>query len=240
MDRLLFLAIAAALASCAPDVPPPAPKRTVPVIPVPEPQNPISAPPPTAMRLPEVRKPEPASEEPEKKVYRVNLSLPVQPPQEMPAERQTHLPAFIFRTMNHASVEVYVNGDRLANTSCLWSISSDIQFDRKIPITDWPPPGAKFAGTTKRMTDNGPGVAELWIASGERVRAGAPHLQEGEHVLYVKGSLSGCEILGALRLYVGKPSLPYRFTDYHPIMDMESEEASRLQRTLWFELAREE
>jgi hypothetical protein len=192
---------------------------------------------PTPERPPEVRKPEPPSEE---KVYRVNLSLPVQPRQEVPAERQTHLPAFTFRTMNHASVDVFVNGARLATTSCLWAISDSLEFDRKIPIGEWPPPGAKFAGTTKRMTDSGPGVAELWIAPGETVRVAAPHLQEGEQVLYVKGRVGGGDILGALRLYVGRPALPYRYTDYNPVMDMESEGASRLQRTLWFEPVLEE
>jgi hypothetical protein len=72
----------------------------------------------------------------------------------------------------------------------------------------------------------------VWIASGADVKV--PHLKNGEHVLYVKGNVGGAAMLGALRLYVGKPGQPYRYIVYSP-MDQESEAAMRFARTLWFE-----
>lgn len=175
--------------------------------------------------------------------HHVTLNLTLDPKatrQEDLPTFQKPLPAFTFRTMDHSHVDVRVNGQRIGSTSCLWSIAASIQFDPKIPVSSWPPPRAKFIGSTKRMSENGGGVAELWIAGGDGVRADLPHLLGGEHVLYVKGHIAGCVLLGGLRLYVGKPDLSYRFTDYNPVMDMESDGASQFLRTLWFEPVREE
>jgi hypothetical protein len=138
--------------------------------------------------------------------------------------------------MNHAEVEVSVNGARFSTTPCLWSVFDQIEFDPAIQIPDWPPPGARFAGTTmSRLVDNRAGVAEIYIARGDEIQPKIPHVQSGEHVLYVKGNVGKRALLGAVRLRVGKPGSPYRYVDYAPVMDEESENTSRFQRTLWFE-----
>ncbi|MBI3858213.1 MAG: hypothetical protein HY293_21230 [Planctomycetes bacterium] len=228
--------LAALLASCSPDAPPPAAKK--PVLPADELQG---------MPAPAAPKPPPPAEKPkpipvlvQEDVHAERVALPLEPKVEEPLEARSHLPAFSFRTMNHATVEVFVNGGRFSSTACLWSVFDTMQFDPDIPVPDWPPPCAKLAGTTRRLVDNGRGLAEVYIAPGDQIQPRIPHLKEGEHVLYVKARIGACKLYGAQRLYVGKPGAPYRFTEYCPIMDGESEGSSRFARTLWFEPVNEE
>lgn len=220
MRRMLVLALA--LASCTSERPEPVVKKSPPMV-APAPEMNPPAPPPMA-------KPPPPPSPPEPEVLRVKVDLVLEPPP--PRDTDTsriYLPAFTIRTMNHQQVDVGVNGYKFSTTSCLWSVSEALSFDPKIPVPDWPPAKAKFVGTTKSAK----GQAEVYIAPGEDVNAA--HLKNGEHVLYVKGRIGGLELLGALRVYVGKPGLPYRYTNYSPVMDMESEGASQFARTMWFE-----
>jgi hypothetical protein len=214
--------LALALASCSPDAPAPAAAPMKPAAEaVPAPEKP--APP-----VPATPSPKPMVEKKEEVGTRIEVpvAIPLEPKKEDPAPGQIYLPAFTFRTMDNAAVEVQINGVRLSTTPCPWSISDTIDFDPKIPVPQWPPSGAKLVGTTKRLLDNKQGSAELYAAPGEK---------EGEQILYVDGKIGDRLLRGALRLYVGTPGKTYRLIDYAPVMDVETEGASRFQRTLWFE-----
>jgi len=230
MNARAVLVLALALASCSPDAPAPAPPKPL-VSNLPPPEPPMTLPPAV---VPPVPKPPPTPRE--DLDFHVDLAIPLDPwkGEEEPLVRQIHLPAFSFRTMNNAEVEVLVNGARLSTTPCLWSIVETIELDPLIPPPNWPPPGAKFAGTTRRLVDNKTGVAEVYIARADEIQPPLAHLRDGEHVLYVSGNVGKQRLLGALRLYVGSAGRPYRFVEYATVMDAESDN-SRFQRTLWFE-----
>lgn len=230
MRRLLILALA--LASCSSEPPEPVVvKKSPPKMAAAPSPVPLPAPPPPEPALPPppaVPKPPPP---PEPKVFRANVELVLEaaPPQENTDPGRIYLPAFTIRTMDHEKVDVGVNGYRFSMTSCLWAVHQGLEFDPKIRVPVWPPAGAKYVGATRKGEDH----AEVYIAAGED--ANAAHLKNGEHVLYVKGRIGFLPMLGALRLYVGKPGQPYRYTNYNPAMNMESEEASKFARTMWFE-----
>jgi hypothetical protein len=236
--KLRAVLLALALGSCSPDAPAPAPsKPLVSNLPAPEPPpSPLPARPAPSVAAP--KRPFP-SDTPD---FHVEVAIPLDPwkKDEEPLGLQIHLPAFSFRTMNHAQVEVFVNGDRLSTTPCLWSIGETIEFDPLIPPPNWPPPGAKFAGTTRRLVDNKAGIAEVYIARADEIQPPLAHLRDGEHVVYVKGNVGKRKLLGALRLSVGKAGSVYRYVEYAPVMDSESENTSRFQRTLWFERIKNE
>ena len=232
MNARGILALVVALASCSPDAPAPAPPKPL-VSNLPQ-EPPPTLPPMTAAPSVTPHKPPCPREDND---FHVDLAIPLDPwkGEEEPLVRRIHLPAFSFRTMDHAQVEVLVNGARLSTTPCLWSIAETIEFDPLIPPPNWPPPGAKFAGTTRRLVDNKAGIAEVYIARADEIWPPLDHLRDGEHVLYVSGNVGKQRLLGALRLYVGNAGRPYRFVEYSPVMDAESENTSRFQRTLWFE-----
>ena len=58
----------------------------------------------------------------------------------------------------------------------------------------------------------------------------------GESLLYVQATIEGKTRRGALRLRVDG----YHYENYVPLVNPEGEEASRLQRTIWFERNRSE
>jgi hypothetical protein len=234
MKRLLVVVIA--LASCTPAPPEPVVAKKLPPKTAPAPEKKPAAPEPAAVTpapVPPAPVP-PAPKPPPPPVSKPDSELVLKPaPSQETDPDKIHLPAFTIRTMDHAKVDVGVNGYLVSTTSCLWSVREGLEFDPKIPVPEWPPAGAKYVGVSR----TGAHEAEVYIAPGADVNL--PHLKNGEHVLYVKGKVGGAPLLGALRLYVGRPGNPYRYIVYNP-MDLESEAAMRFSRTLWFESTKTE
>jgi hypothetical protein len=234
MRRLGMLAAGLALAACSPELPP------SPVKPVP-----VKTPPPAMAPSPAT----PATSEP---LVKEIMELPPRPPAKpapavelaprpssrsirTPTPGQIYLPSFTFRTLDHAHVNVTLNGEELSTTPCLWTIAESIAFDPKISVPDWPPSDAKFIGTTQ-SPEAPSGRAELYLSDDKSLAVRFPHLAPDECVLYVRGTLGSHAIQGALRLLVEG----YRYTVYTPLVDPEGELASKFLRTLWFERKRSE
>jgi hypothetical protein len=146
------------------------------------------------------------------------------------APAELHLPAFTFRTMDHQAVKVFVNGMELSQTPCLWSITELIEFDPKIQVDEWPPQGARFAGSTQDR-EIPAHKAEIYIGEGKPLVAKLPHIKPDESIVYVNASIGGRKLQGALRLRLEG----YHYIDYTPLVDPEGEEARRLLRSIWFE-----
>jgi hypothetical protein len=122
--------------------------------------------------------------------------------------------------MDHRHAKIFVNGSELTDTPCLWAVTENIEFDPKIPVPAWPPEGARFVGSTQHPK-NARWKADVYLA----------RTDTDDAVLYVDGAILERPLRGALRLRVEG----YRYTDYTPLVNPEGEEASRLQRTIWFE-----
>jgi len=149
-------------------------------------------------------------------------------------EGQIHLAAFKLRSVSGRKAEVFINGEAYSTLPALWAVTSGIEFDPRIPVASWPPEGARYAGSTTNLEDETAGCAEIYIACGASLEAAVPHLQKGEHVVYVKARFKTGLRQGALRLWTGAGA-PLRYTGYAPFVAAESEEESRLLRTIWFD-----
>jgi hypothetical protein len=152
---------------------------------------------------------------------------------------------FTFRTMDHLKSYVIINGERVIDTPCLWAYSLSYQFDPKIPVTDWPPKTAGFAGaaTTKDGSGRVGSTIEIAVEGGlydlagqARLKKAYPHLEPGEQVLYVNAEIQGQLHRGALRLKLaGEDGTFYRYTNFTPVQSMEDESASLFARSVWFQ-----
>jgi hypothetical protein len=155
---------------------------------------------------------------------------------------------FTFRTMDHLKSYVIINGERVTETSCLWAYSLAYEFDPKIPVTDWPPKTAGFAGAASTKDERGriASTIEIAVEGGlydlagrDRLKKAYPHLESGEQVLYVNAEIFGQIHRGALRLkLVGEDGTNYRYTNFTPIQSMEEENASLFARSVWFQRER--
>jgi hypothetical protein len=135
--------------------------------------------------------------------------------------------------MDHRAAKVFVNGEELNATPCLWSVTEQIEFDPKIRVDAWPPDGARFVGSTEHR-EHRDWRAELYIAGATAAKL--PGLKDEECVLYVQAAIQGRTRMGALRLRVED----YHYVNYTPLVNPEGEEASRLLRTVWFERTKSE
>ncbi len=149
-------------------------------------------------------------------------------------EGQIHLAAFKLRSVSGTKADVFLNGEAYSTLPALWAVTSGMEFDPKIPVDTWPPEGARYAGNTTNLAEKDAGSAEVYVASGKALEAKIPHLQKGEHVLYVRGRFPKGDRQGAVRLWVGSDA-PLRYTGYAPFAAAESDEESRLLRTIWFD-----
>jgi len=240
MNRLLTLLALAALTSCSPDEPPPtavvpkkpalAPKPSVPAPPPPAPRPPEPAP---APEVKPAEPPAPLSEPPQPKP--LEPTRPSRLPKVPRAEGLTgaiHLPSFTFRALA-GGAHIQINGELVGSAPCLWTVTDGLQFDSKIPVTNWPPDGALKISSTSHPEN---GSADLWLDSSDTLRSRFPHLMPGEAILYVDGKLGGKSIRGGLRLLVEG----FKYAVYTPLVDPEGEEASRYLRTIWFDRIRNE
>jgi hypothetical protein len=109
-----------------------------------------------------------------------------------------------------------------------------MEFDPKIRVEEWPPQGARYAGKTTNLDQAWAGSAEVYVDSGKALEARYPHLQKGEHVVYVQALFTTGLRQGAVRLWTGQEA-PLRYTGYVPFAAAESDEESRLLRTIWFD-----
>lgn len=165
--------------------------------------------------------------------------------QEDPAAPPPRTASFTLRTMDHLRADVFVNGERYSETVCLWSLSLSDDFDPRIPVPEWPPKEARWAGSKTGRDQEGEVTSriEILIEGGlhddrgqERLKKDFPHLAPGEQVLYVKASIKGTERCGALRLKLaGADGSIYRYTDFTPILSEEDENAARFRNSVWFE-----
>jgi hypothetical protein len=211
MSRLTLLPALLALLACAPNEEPPrapaeAPKVVLQAKPsAPAPQPPAATPAPSAPPAP--------------------AASPKPLPRRESRRAEVHLPAFTFRTMDHRHAKVFLNGEELSETPCLWTITETIEFDPSIPVAIWPPEKARYAGATTHP-ENPAWKAEVYIGD-------AP---ADEAVVFVDASIQGRSLRGALRLRVPD----YRWIHYDPLVAPDGEDASRLQRTLWLERTKNE
>ncbi len=234
MSRLTLLPALLALLACGPkDEPhrPPAdaPKVTLqpkPVLPAPAPPIPAPAPVPAPPTLPAAPQPAPAPEP---------SPAPKSRPRRESRVAEVHLPAFSFRTMDHRSAKVFMNGEELSETTCLWTITETIEFDPAIPVASWPPEKARYAGST-RHPQNPDWKAEVYIADAGSLVPKLADARPDEAVVFVDASIQGRSLRGALRLRVPD----YHWINYDPLVAPDGEEASRLQRTLWLERTKNE
>jgi hypothetical protein len=233
MKRILTLIGLLALASCAPDEPPPVAKvpakpAVAPKPPEPKPSGP-KPPEPSPSPAKPVAPPAPLSEPPRPKP----LEEPPAPVTPRPNRSrstpgaQVYLPAFTFRGVD-GEVIVQINGEVLSSTPCLWSIADAMEFDPKIRVDGWPPEGAVLIGSTSHPDK---GSAEVYLDQQEGLSTRYPHLRKGEAILYVNGTVGGRAVRGALRLFVEG----YKYVVYTPLVSPESAEASRFLRSIWLD-----
>jgi hypothetical protein len=137
--------------------------------------------------------------------------------------------------MDHRAAKVFLNGEALNPTPCLWSVTERIEFDPAIRVDAWPPEGARFVGSTQHP-EHGAWHAELYIADAKALATKLPGLKADEGVLYVNAEIQGRVRRGALRLRVED----YHYVNYTPLVNPEGDEASRLLRSIWFERMRSE
>ncbi len=147
---------------------------------------------------------------------------------------QIHLAAFKLRSVSGLKADVFLNGEAYSTLPVLWSVTSGMEFDPKIAVDTWPPEGARFAGNTTTLEEKAAGRAEVYVDSGKALETKYPHLQKGEHVLYVRARFPTGDRQGAVRLWTGTDA-PLRYTGYSPFTSAESDEESRLLRTIWFD-----
>jgi hypothetical protein len=142
-----------------------------------------------------------------------------------------HLPAFTFRTLDRAEVEVELNGETLSTTPCLWSITDAIEGDKdlRLPKED-PKAGAKFVGSSE-LEGTPASKVEVYVLTNPFRLEKIAKLRQDEIVLIVEGTIGVKPVQAALRLRVEG----YRYTDYTPPANSEGDEASRFLRTIWFE-----
>ncbi len=137
--------------------------------------------------------------------------------------------------MDHRTAVVMLNGEDYTETTGLWTLLATTVFDPKIPVPLWPPPGSRPCGSVARLDEpvETPSTLFLQLAlPSPELERQYPHLQTGDHVLFVKGG----KRQGAMRLRVeGRDHRIYRWTEYLPIGDEGNQEV--LRRTLWFEAA---
>ena len=148
-----------------------------------------------------------------------------------PAPGGIHLPAFTFRTMDRAEIQVELNGEPLSATPCLWTITEAIAFDKNLELPkDDPKAGAKFVGSTE-LEGNPPSKVDVYVLTNPAHLGKYPSLRKDEFVVIVDGTIGTQTVLGALRVRVEG----YRYTDYTPLGNPEGDDASRFLRTIWFE-----
>lgn len=137
--------------------------------------------------------------------------------------------------MDHRVAVVLLNGVVYTETPGLWTVLRTTVFDAKIPVPVWPPPGARPCGSVAMLETEFTALKTLNLYLSQptpELRKQYPHLEEGDHVLYVKA----LDFKGAMRLRVeGRDRRLYRWTEYLPIGDEGNQEV--LRRTLWFEAA---
>lgn len=165
--------------------------------------------------------------------------------QEDPAAPPPRTAPFTLRTMDHLRADVFVNGERYSDTVCLWSLSLADAFDPRIPVPDWPPKDARWAGSKTGRDQEGEVTSRIEILIGgglhddlgqERLKKVFPHLEPGEQVLYVKATIQGTPRRGALRLkLVGRDGSIYRHTEFNPVHSEEDENAARFKNSVWFD-----
>jgi len=160
--------------------------------------------------------------------------VPAPPTLPRSPDGQIHLAAFKLRSVSSRKADVFINGEAYSTLPTLWAVTSGMEFDPKIRVDDWPPQGARYAGKTTNLDDAGAGSAEVYVDSGKALEARYPHLQKGEHVVYVQALFRTGLRQGAIRLWAGQEA-PLRYTGYAPFAAAESDEESRLLRTLWFD-----
>ncbi|HXX92284.1 MAG TPA: hypothetical protein VEN81_01540, partial [Planctomycetota bacterium] len=141
-----------------PPAPPPAPVAQIPSsppaekpVPPPNPSGPASSAPVVPSGL------DPAVRAPQSRY----LPPPFKPWGKEPAPSA---PCFTFHTMDHLKAYVLMNGERIADTSCLWAFSLAYEFDPKIPVGAWPPPTATLAGRAWARDDGGRETSSIEIA----------------------------------------------------------------------------
>jgi hypothetical protein len=212
-------------AGCGAEKPPP-PMAKLPV--PPGPTAPPAAPAPAPAPAPE--RPAPPSVPP---------YVPAPPTVRRSPDGQIHLAAFKLRSVSGRKADVFINGEAYSSLPALWAVTSEMEFDPKLPVEAWPPEGARYAGTTSNLEDKALGRAEVYVASGKALEARYPHLQKGEHVVYVRARFPTGLRQGAVRLWIGQEA-PLRYTGYAPFTAAESDEESRLLRTIWFDDPRDE
>jgi hypothetical protein len=147
--------------------------------------------------------------------------------------------------MDHLKADVFINDELQTDTPHFWCLSDLTEFDDRIPVPEWPPPGSAYAGAALGKDDLGREVSrvELYVAGSlysavtpRELRSRYPSLKEGDQILFVDGELASVRRRGALRLRVaGKDGRIYRNTNFTPVQSMEEEAASKFARTLWFE-----
>jgi len=220
-----------ALAGCgSPEEPPP--KPIVGKSPAPPPPSPAPLPLPPAPDATLSRDPEKA------------------PQAATPDDPSVQSPSYIFRTMDHRPADVFINGHLHGSTAFLWCITANSAFDPKIPVSVWPPPGAKACGSRVRRSDDGTPIStlEIFIDGGHYeqeafspLRKQYPHLVDGEHILYLRATWGSSARVGAVRLrVVGKDGALYRWIHYVAYLSDEDENAFLFKRALWFYALRSE
>jgi hypothetical protein len=222
------------VAGCGAEEPPSPPAKTsakpkTSGRPLPSAPEPLPLPPAKAKEADPVSAPAPAPVPAPVPAY---IPLPSRPRRS--EDGQIHLAAFKLRSVSGQKTEVFINGEIYSALPALWTVTSGMEFDPKIPVEAWPPEGARYAGNTTNLEDKGAGSAEVYVASGKALEARYPHLQKGEHVLYVRASFRTGDRQGAVRLWTGRDA-PLRYTGYQPFAAAEGDEESKLLRTIWFD-----
>lgn len=139
------------------------------------------------------------------------------------------LPSFLIKTMDHARVEVTMDGVRRGTTTLEWT-PEDLVAKPATEVGVWPPPGAVPCASIRGQVSYG---AELWIAGGLH----QPRLPGGEQILYCRLSSPLASVAASMRLRLqGPDGRVYRYVEFTPVEPgAESDLAIRFARTLWFE-----
>lgn len=173
------------------------------------------------------------------------LALPSQEPapSDQPYDPTGVPPGFTFRTMDHERVDVLINGQKYGRTPLYWCFTPESAFDPKIELKDWPPEPSVACGTSVLEDEDGSRhVVELAIAGGRfreeeraEIRKKHPHLEVGEHVLYVNAKIRGKERRGGVRVkFAAADGAVYRHVSFEPASGDEALDP-RLVRTIWIE-----
>jgi len=130
--------------------------------------------------------------------------IPSPPSARRSEDGQIHLAAFKLRSVSGRKADVFINGEAYSTLPALWAVTSGMEFDPKIRVEEWPPRGARYAGKTTNLDQARAGSAEVYVDSGKALEARYPHLQKGEHVVYVQALFRTGLRQGAVRLWTGQ------------------------------------